>query len=96
MTNPAPTIRLTFADVNPNTRDPAAVSALARTTVGALQSQGESLSPDYTGTKDTAEVFQCGARAGHPAGGRVGGVRLGVWLRQAQPTRSLPELVVAN
>ncbi|NNJ13296.1 hypothetical protein EKD04_023510 [Chloroflexales bacterium ZM16-3] len=38
MTNPAPmTIRLSFADADPNTPDPAAVGALARATVGGLR-----------------------------------------------------------
>jgi hypothetical protein len=58
MTSLAPTIRLTFADADPSTPDPAAVGALARAAVGALRASGESLAPDYTGTKGAAEVFQ--------------------------------------
>ncbi len=58
MPSPAPTIRLTFADADPNTPDPAAVGALDRAAVGGLRAGGERLAPDYTGTKGAAEVFQ--------------------------------------
>lgn len=69
MTNPAPmTIRLTFADADPSTPDPAAVGALARAAVGGLRAAGESLAADYTGAKGAAEVFQWMLNAATVAG----------------------------
>ena len=58
MVNSVPQITLIFADADSTQPDPAAVGATARTTVGALRAAGATITPDYTGTKGAAEVFQ--------------------------------------
>ncbi|MFV9506453.1 MAG: hypothetical protein AB4911_18035 [Oscillochloridaceae bacterium umkhey_bin13] len=56
MTNIA-AARLIFTDADPTESDPAAVGAVARTTVHGLQSSGEQITAVYTGEKGAADVF---------------------------------------
>ena len=58
MANRISQITLIFTDADTTQPDPAAVGATARTTVGALRAAGESITPEYTGEKGAAEVFQ--------------------------------------